>query len=187
MKFVQPIRDMENIKSISEYLKEKNLRDYVMFSVGIYSGLRIQDILKLRVSDVRNKDYISIVEMKTNKSAKIRRFVINPHLKKILNEYIADKKDSDVLFPSKQGENKPLKRAQAYNILNEAARNFGIKEGIGTHTMRKTFGYFLYKQTGDIVLLKEIFNHSDIAVTLRYIGMIESEKNKAINKLKFDD
>ena len=106
-------------------------------------------------------------------------------MKKILNDYIADKDDSDVLFPSKQGENKPLKRSPAYNILNDAARHVGIKEGIGTHTMRKTFGYFLYKQTGDIVLLKEIFNHSDISVTLRYIGLIESVKDKAINGLKF--
>lgn len=185
MKFVQPIRDIEKVKEIAEYLRDKNYRDYVMFSVGIYSGLRIQDILKLRVRDIRNKDHISMIEMKTTKTGKTRRFVINPNLKKILNEYIEDKKDNDVLFPSKQGDNKPLKRSQAYNILNDAARHVGIKEGIGTHTMRKTFGYFLYKQTGDIVLLKEIFNHSDISVTLRYIGLIESVKDKAINGLKY--
>ena len=58
MNTVQPIRDMNTVMDIARYLKQNNERDYVMFTTGIYSGLRVSDILKLRVKDVRGKDYI---------------------------------------------------------------------------------------------------------------------------------
>lgn len=64
-----------------------------------------------------------------------------------------------------------LDRAQAYRILNKAAQAVGVKERIGTHTLRKTFGYHHYKKYNDIVLLQKIFNHSSPSVTLRYIGI----------------
>ncbi|SET85503.1 Phage integrase family protein, partial [Oceanobacillus limi] len=55
---------------------------------------------------------------------------------------------------------------------------------IGTHTLRKTFGYHLYKQTGDVALLQKILNHSDPAFTLRYIGIDQDAMNKAIKEFK---
>lgn len=64
-----------------------------------------------------------------------------------------------------------LDRVQAYRILNKAAQAVGVKERIGTHTPRKTFGYHHYKKYNDIVLLQKIFNHSSPSVTLRYIGI----------------
>ncbi|MFX3637072.1 MAG: site-specific integrase, partial [Candidatus Pristimantibacillus sp.] len=51
-----------------------------------------------------------------------------------------------------------LQFSQAYNIINGAAKCIGIDDGIGTHTLRKTFGYFAYKAGTDIVLLQQIFN-----------------------------
>ena len=72
MNTVQPIRDMNTVMDIARYLKQNNERDYVMFTTGIYSGLRVSDILKLRVKDVRGKDYIAMREKKTKKEA-IRR------------------------------------------------------------------------------------------------------------------
>ena len=65
MNTVQPIRDMDTILDIARYLRKKSERDYVMFVTGIYSGLRISDILKLRVRDVREKDHIYMREKKT--------------------------------------------------------------------------------------------------------------------------
>ena len=64
-----------------------------------------------------------------------------------------------------------LDRAQAYRILNKAAHAAGITEKIGTHTLRKAFGYRHYNKYNDIVLLQKIFNHSSPSVTLRYIGI----------------
>ena len=77
MNTVQPIRDMNTVMDIARYLKQNNERDYVMFTIGIYSGLRVSDILKLRVKDVRGKDYIAMREKKTKKE---KRFIINKNL-----------------------------------------------------------------------------------------------------------
>lgn len=182
MNTVEPIRDNEVVLDIADYLKSKNQRDYVMFMFGIYSGLRISDILQFRARDVRGKDYIIRREKKTKKE---KRFPINKNLKKILMEYIKDKKDYEFLFKNPNKPNNPITRQQAYNILSAAGKKFGL-ERIGTHTLRKTFGYHLYKQTNDAALLMDIFNHSDIHITLRYIGVNQDCKDKAYNNLSFD-
>lgn len=181
MNTVEPIRNIELVNDIADYLKSKSDRSFVMFMFGIYSGLRISDILKLKVRDVKNKDYIYIHEMKTGKE---KRFAIHEELKEILKEYVSNKEEYEYLFKSRQGRNKPITRAMAYSVLQEAAKAFNL-QNIGCHTMRKTFGYFLYLQTKDIVAIKEILNHSDISTTLRYIGIIQETKDNVIKKLSF--
>ena len=176
---VEPIKDIDLINDIADYLKVRNERDYVMFMFGIYSGLRISDILNFRVRDVKAKDYIYIQEKKTGKS---KRFPIHDELKHILNEYIEQKKDYEYLFKSREGPNKPIGRERAYQILKEAANIFKL-DCIGCHTMRKTFGYLLYEQTKDVVAIKEILNHSDISITLRYIGVNQDVKDKVMKQL----
>ena len=179
MNTVEPIRDIELVNDIADYLIARNERDYVMFVFGIYSGLRISDILKLRVRDVKDKEYIYLREEKTNKE---KRFVIHEDLREVIKEYIKDKEDYEYLFKSRKGLNSPITREHAYRILNNAAKAFGL-ESIGTHTMRKTFGYFLYQETKDAVAIKEILNHSDISITLRYIGVNQDRKDKVVKKL----
>lgn len=181
MNTVEPIRDKETVLDISDYLREKSERNYVLFNFGIYSGLRISDILNKRVRDVRGKDYIIIREKKTKKE---KRFPINAELKSIVTEYIDKKKDFEYLFCSPNRDNKPITRQQAYNILSKAGREFGL-ESIGTHTLRKTFGYHLYKLTGDAALIMDILGHTSINYTLRYIGVNQDCKNKAYNSLSF--
>ncbi|QNU67252.1 site-specific integrase [Ruminiclostridium herbifermentans] len=180
MRTVEPIRDIELIRQIANDLKEKNIRDYIMFLFGIYSGLRISDILKLRVKDVRNKEYITLYEQKTGKE---KRFLIHPDIKPEIKKYTENMKDYEYLFASRQGTNKPISRARAYDILKEVAKQYNI-DSLGTHSMRKTFGFLLYQQTKDIVIVKELFNHSDIGTTLRYIGVIQETKDQAVKKLR---
>ncbi|WP_049043272.1 site-specific integrase [Clostridium sporogenes] len=181
MNTVEPIRDMELIYDIADYLKLKNERDYVMFMVGINTGLRISDILNFRVRDIKDKDYFYIREKKTNKE---KRMKIHKDLKIILNDYIKDKKDYEFLFKSKKGLNKPITRQRAYTILKDAAEEFGL-DSIGCHTLRKTFGYHLYKKTKDAITIKEILNHSSISVTLRYIGINQDRKDNLIEEISF--
>lgn len=181
MNTVEPIRDINLVWDIADYLKSRNERDYVLFSFGIYSGLRISDMLPFRVRDVKEKDYIIIREQKTKKE---KRFPINDELKPIIGEYVKDKKDYEYLFKSKKGKNRPITRQQAYNILSDAAEIFGLN-AIGTHTLRKTFGYHMYQQTKDAVTIMEILNHSDISVTLRYIGINQDIKDTTIKRLTF--
>lgn len=180
MNTVEPIKDRELVVDIAEYLKSVNIRDYVLYLFGIYSGLRISDVLKFRVKDVRDKQVISIREKKTGKE---KQFPINKELRPILKDYIADKRDYEYLFRNPH-HNRPITRQQAYNILSKAGREFGI-ERIGTHTLRKTFGYHVYQRTKDAAMLMDIFNHSDIHTTLRYIGVSQDTKDKVYNTLSF--
>lgn len=84
----------------------------------------------------------------------------------------------EYLFTSQKGNNKPITTTQAYRIIVAAGTNIGLTE-IGTHTMRKTFGYWHYQQFHDIAILQEIFNHSSPSITLRYIGINQDEIDKS--------
>lgn len=189
MNFVQPIRDLEKITEVREYLASKSKRDELLFCFGIYTGLRISDILTIRVKDVYGKDHFYIVEQKTKK-AKLRsrkytvrkRVPIVSKLQKLLNEYCPTLQQNDYLFKSRQGRNKPITRVRAYDILREAANHCGLKE-IGTHTLRKTFGYLVYQNEKDVALLQDIFNHSAPYITLKYIGVNQDAIENAYNAL----
>lgn len=172
MNYVQPIRSKEKIQEMKEELKKNGTRDYLLFTFGINIGLRISDIIKLKVKDVCNtdgtlKEHIEIIENKTNK---IKRFKINPLLSEDLLSYVKNKDFNEYLFKSRNGKNQHITRNRSYTILNIAAKKVGLEE-IGTHTLRKTFGYWFYKQTHDIALLQQLFNHSSPSITLRYIGI----------------
>jgi len=182
METVQAITDPSLIQDIADYLKQKNTRDYVLFSMGIYTGLRIADLLKLRVRDVRDQDHIRIKEGKTKKSKVIK---ISSNLARLLKVYTSDKEDYEYLFKSRVGRNQPISRERAYAILREAAHEFGLKH-IGCHSMRKTFGYWMYTNSkGNIALLMDLFNHSREEITLRYIGLNQRDKDQAIDELDF--
>ncbi|MEB4820129.1 site-specific integrase [Bacillus thuringiensis] len=179
MNFVQPIRNPEQIQQIKEYLKEKNARNYILFVMGINTGLRISDILKLKVRDLKGS-HISMREMKTGKQKRIQ---ITAALKRELRWFNENREDDEYLLKSRQGKNRPIGRSMAYKILSGAAAEFGLDE-IGTHTLRKTYGYHMYMQTKNIALLMEIFNHSSEKVTLRYIGVNQDAMDKAMTRFK---
>ena len=175
MEFVQPIRDLKQIETIKKLLKQQNMRDYCLFVLGINSGMRISDLLKLRISDVSEKgkfkDRIRLREKKTNK---FKDFPISDNAKRAIKEYLKTRTivENEPLFISRKNKGF-LMRQRAYWILNEAARSIGIKEKIGTHTLRKTFGYHAFKNGYDIEIIQKLFNHSSPSVTLRYIGITQ--------------
>ncbi len=168
MEFVQPIRDKEAIEKVKNLLLNNGYRDYLLFVAGINTGLRISDLLRLRVKDIKNKTHIEIREGKTGKG---KRFFINPTLKSCFESFTQNTNPESYLFASRKGSNRPLTRVQAYRIINQAVKAAGICDRIGTHTLRKTFGYWHYQTFKDVAVLQEIFNHSSPSVTLRYIGI----------------
>ena len=172
MEYVEPIRSKMQIDNIKHYLKNKNLRDYLLFVLGINSGLRISDLLLLTVNDVNEKDRIVLREKKTGKS---KDFPLSDTCKKAIQEYLKTIKISNgCLFKSKKSD-QPISRIQAYRIINKAARKIGINDAIGTHTLRKTFGYWAYKKGVDITKIQKLLNHSAPSVTLAYIGITKDE------------
>jgi Site-specific recombinase XerD len=180
MECVEPIRSKKQINAIKGYLKNKNLRDYLLFVLGINSGLRISDLLTLKIGDVKEIDRITIREKKTGKP---KDFPLADTCKKAIQEYLADiEKDSGWLFKSRKGEY-PITRIQAYRIINKAARAVGIKDAIGTHTLRKTFGYWAHKNGADITKIQKLLNHSTPEITLAYIGITKDELDNIYIKL----
>ncbi|KAA2215719.1 tyrosine-type recombinase/integrase, partial [Staphylococcus aureus] len=128
------------------------------------------------------KDYtIKLREQKTRKQKQIPLY----HLKKDIDRYIQFLEDEDYLFKSNkldsEAQIKPISRVQAYRILNHSAKSIGLSE-IGTHSMRKTFGYHYYKKTKDVALLMDLFNHSSQVVTLRYVGISQEVINSSISE-----
>ena len=89
MEFVQPIRDKEKIKTIKFILKNRSLRDYCLFVLGINSGLRISDLLKLRVADILDKGKIKErIELREKKTGKFKDFPLSKGTRQALAEYL---------------------------------------------------------------------------------------------------
>ena len=176
---VQPLRTAEEIQEMKLAIKGGNKgtpkrkeladRDVLIFLLGINSGLRVGDLVKLKVGDVKGKDYFYIKEGKTEKKRKVNISMI----KKEIDEY---------LFKSQKG-NGHITTTQVYRILDDAADFLG-RDDIGTHTMRKTFGYHHYKQFKDVAVLQEIFNHSAPSITKRYIGIRQDEIDETLNDFR---
>lgn len=179
MEFVQPIRDIKKIEAMKKILKSTSVRDNALFIVGINSALRISDLLELKISDVINgggkvKDRIILKEKKTGKT---KDFPISSNAKKAIEEYIKTRKDiqkDEPLFLSRKG-NKAITRQHAWYVINNAAEDVGIEEKIGTHTLRKTFGYHAYLTGIDLAIIQKLLNHSNPKETLRYIGITQEQ------------
>lgn len=170
MSTVEPIRKLEDLRMVEKILQKQSKRDLLFFTIGTNCGLRISDILSLNVGDVKDKNYIQITEQKTGK---FKRFPINNKLKPMFEEYTKNKMNDEPLFESIFGNR--LERIGAYYIIKKTCKKAGLEEKIGTHTLRKTFGYHHYKRNKDIAILQKIFNHSSPQITLRYIGIEQDE------------
>jgi integrase len=177
MNTVQPIRDKKKLEAMKQELLRQGYRDYLLFVLGINTGFRVSDLLELKVKDVKDVTHITVQEKKTKK---IKRAYINSYLREQLDSYISTMNDDEYLFQSRKGSNNPISRVQAYRILNKAAERVGLEE-IGTHTLRKTFGYHHYQLHKDVAILQELFNHSAPSVTLRYIGVNQDNMDKTLH------
>lgn len=177
IKDVQPIRSLEKLNDMKWSLKKWcGERDYIMFLLGINTGLRVNDLLNLKIRDVKGKKKLVIKEGKTEKARTI-------HLSNVyeeLDSYIKTLEGTEWLFPSRKGD-KAISRIQAYRQLNKASAMVDMPDGIGTHTMRKTFGYWHYKQFKDVAELQMILNHSHPRVTLDYIGITDEQIENNLN------
>lgn len=182
MELVQPIRDKKKIEAMKKILSS-NPRDVLLFVLGINSGLRISDLLQMCVSDVlkENGKPKDMYELRETKTGKTKRFPFPKNVQKAIVDYLGSYEGdwSRPLFISRKtdanGQAKPLSRQQAWQMMNDAAKTVGISDNIGTHTLRKTFGYHAYKAGTDLSLLQHIFNHSAPSITLRYIGIVQDD------------
>jgi len=171
---VDAIRSREEISVIKEFLRKKGAGYELLFVMGINTALRIGDLLSLSVGDVVDAkgEIAPAITLKEEKTGKIKRFPVNESLRSALTEYFAcqgRRVRSEPLFVSRK--KRALSRYQAWRVLKAAGESAGLNN-IGTHSLRKTFGYHVYKKSGaDIGLVQKLLNHSASGATLRYIGI----------------
>lgn len=182
----EPIKDRAIIEGIKTALNIKKTRKYyALFCTGINTALRISDILKLKVSDVKS-GYVHTTETKTGKR---KQFPINDALQAVLENYIREfqLKDDDYLFFSNKKDGsrntKYIDQSQAYRKLKEVIEDLYSDIHFSTHVLRKTCGFWLYQRTKDITLVMHALNHNSVAVTLRYIGLSQESVDNAFNSL----
>ncbi|MED4456133.1 site-specific integrase [Metabacillus fastidiosus] len=182
MQTVQPIKEKEKLEAIKKILRASSIRNELLFVLGINTGLRISDLLSLEIGDVKASDKIEIREKKTKKQ---RTIAISRKTCRLIERYLKEERPNaeygEPLFLSQKGG--PISRQHAYDILNKAARAVGISDRIGTHSLRKTFGYFAYKKGVDLAMIQKLLNHSSQAETLRYIGITQEQMDEIVLRL----
>lgn len=178
---VEPLRTKEEIKNMREALKQTNYakRNLLLFNLGINTGLRISDILNIKVEDVRGKTSIYIREKKTNKK---RQVYLDSMLVEI-TDYLAEIDPEDIYLFESRRKGRPISTVQAYRTLAGAGEACGY-DYVGTHTLRKTFGFHYYKKTKDIATLMYMFNHDSQSVTKRYIGITDEEVKDSLKDFR---
>lgn len=198
-----------NTKGIAEKTVFEKKRNRALFCTGINTALRVSDLTSLDLIDIFKEDltFRKTVGATEQKTKKYKEFAINDKLKEELTNYIScyfyilynlgigidsisldkltDQEKEQVkeiirtkpLFPSER-TSEHISRYQVDRILKSAGAKCGL-EKIGTHTMRKTFGYWFYQRTKDIATLQKMLNHANQRETMIYIGLEQEEINNA--------
>jgi len=159
--------------------RDQNYKYCLLISTGVFTGLRISDLLQLTFNQFEN-EYLTIVEQKTKKTRKIK---INPDLKLIVDRIRHKMKVTNLdqfIFINRYGI-KPIDKSWVNVNLKKIFKQYGIQtEGnISSHLFRKTLGNRVLKLNNysneSIVLLMELFGHSSMAITKKYLGLRERE------------
>ena len=197
---VYPVKNIEDINAIANWiLKHKSIGYVLAFTLGINIGARANELLSLKLKHVLWDDYSvryigntedtsDAIEIFQSKTKKYRIFFLNKACKDALEWYFShpDFKASidldSYLFPSREGGH--IEVGTLRKVIKEAAKACGLKQNIGTHTLRKTWGWWQYKyncysSSMDITMLQRAFRHSSPDITLRYLG-ITDEEDKAL-------
>jgi integrase len=188
MSTTQPIKDKKKLKEFENYYRKNNsynIRNYCLIKTGLNTALRISDILSLKYEDVYDdtkvRRYITVRERKTGK---LNQIYLNEELRNALSLYRRElvetemyKAGNSYLFPSPRKNATHLSRYQAYRIIRSAADAVGEKSSVSCHSLRKTFGYHAWKSGKDPMVIMQIFNHSSLNITKRYLGIDQDDKD----------
>ncbi|HDR5039238.1 TPA: tyrosine-type recombinase/integrase [Bacillus anthracis] len=185
MNTVEPIRDKKKIDAIKKYLiGSGKIRDYALFTVGINTGLRVSDLLKLTWDDIldEKRQFKNSIYIREDKTGKEKRFPINENAQNALERLLIGQVDllpKQPIFVSRNGNMKPISRFTAWDTIKRACEAVGVIENVGTHTLRKTWGYWAWKNGVPLPIIMEVLNHSSITATKRYLGITQDEINEA--------
>lgn len=180
---VDPIRNEKDIQRIKKTLRG-NTRDLLLFTMGINNGLRMGDLLMLKIGQVRNLNAGDSLGIRERKTGKENILMVNRGVYSILKDYLGSKdwSDADYLFQSRKGDNRPLTVSSVHRMVRDWT--YGMKGNYGTHSLRKTFGYVQRTKFGvSFEVLCRRFNHSSPSTTMRYLGI----QNKEITNILMNE
>ena len=190
MSATQPIKNKNDLTRFRNYYKEEELkpRNYALIVMGLNSALRIGDILSLRWEDVRRESaYRRHIWIREQKTGKDNMFPVNPMMVEALEfyrHYLTGYSSEKYIFESQKDRENPISRSQAFRIIKKAADQWGLREHISCHSLRKTFGYYAWKQGTPPALLMSIYNHSSYEITKRYLCIDQQEKDKVYMEIQ---
>ena len=180
MAMTEPIRNKQQVSQLLMYYFNKGeMRNYLLITLCIHTALRISDILRLSSDDVydfknhRIRRTVTIIEKKTGKSKTI---ALHKNIINALSVCFPTVKPGMPLIRNKL-TNKALSRIQAYRIIRSAAEALNFPQRVSCHSLRKTFGYHAWKSGTSPVVIMEIYNHSSLVITKRYLGVTQDDKN----------
>ncbi len=190
MGITQPIRNKNKLQQFRNYYREieNKPRNYALIVLGLNSALRISDLLSLCWEDVyqkgehRYREHITLVEQKTGK---INILPLNASSREALEFYRTSRSCSHqnkYIFASQKSPYNPISRYQAYRIVKKAADYCGMDCHVSCHSLRKTFGYYAWKNGIPPALLMSIYNHSSYDITKRYLCIDQIEKDEVYMK-----
>lgn len=173
--------------------KQIACRNKMLFLIGINLGIRASDLCGLKYNFFMNndgtfKDSYSLQPKKTKKTGKYVKLYFNQTVKKAIADYIKEYPVQDMdeyLFKSRKGG--AITEKSLWKIIVDVTIEAGIEKNVGSHTLRKTFGYHIWHNAEDkekaLVMLMAIFNHSSVAITKKYIGLMDEEIEDVFNNL----
>ena len=183
---VEPIRDFAKLTTIKRTLKKRSPRDYLLFTLGLNTALRVGDLLRLTVADVVEPDgsaktFLVLREQKTGKDKRVK---LNDAAVEAVEHYMTTEKpeEDEPLFKNPR-TGQALSRVHVWRLLNDWALEAGITDRIGAHSLRKTWGYQARKQGVPLELIQAKLGHSSPAVTRRYIGISADEIEQVEDKI----
>ena len=159
--------EMKRDRSNSTSKRYQYDRDYFFFLLGINFAFRTEDLLKLKVKDLKNGN----VHIRENKTGKIQLFKMHKNLFDEYKNYVErnEMTDAEYLFSSQRGRGaKSVTRQQMNNRLAAAEKACRLSNELSCYTLRKTFAYQYLKNKGNIETLRKMLNHSSTSVTAIY-------------------
>ena len=174
---------------IRKLAKDGNYKISLLIALGCFTGLRISDILSLRWKQILNAEEFTVIEKKTGKKRVIR---LNPQLQEHISECYGHIQPVGINAPILISQKGTVFTIQRINvILKEVKKKYRLKvKNFSCHSLRKTFGRQVYNMNSDnselaLVKLMELFNHSSVAITKRYLGLRQEELLNTYDCLSF--
>ena len=185
------IEDKTIIEKIKiEYRRRNWIRDLLLFVLSINTGIKLVYLLKLKVSDVKDKDLLKLKVsdvkdkdfLKIKDNTKVTRiYPLNNEIKELIKLHCEKRKNSDYLFASLRDSSKTIDRIEVFRKFKAVCLSLGLSNKYSISSWRKTFGYHYYKEYKDLALLQWLYGQNSPEETLKYIGEKE-DINDRLNK-----